>query len=788
MKYLRVLLPLLLLVSLLLGGCANTAGDPVPEPTAAPEPTPEPIDYSGLLRINEVCASNKAGYYVHGGFPDWIELENLSDAALSLEGWTLSDRPGRARMELYGSIAPGELFLLTLEGTDFSLSYGETLWLRAPDQSVQDSVPLSCPTADRSLQRQPDGSLLESAWITPGYSNTAEGFERYSASRVPNGPLVIGEVMVANVNVPLHAQNPCFDWVEVWNISGEPLELSDFCLSDNGDRLDKFTFPAGRLAPGERRVVICDADIVGADWAPPEANTGFSLNAWSEQLYLSRTDGTLLDFVALHDIPDACPLGREIGRSGFFYYAAATPRAENSGGLRRVSRMPESPEPDGVFEGIDHISMTLRGEGEIHYTLDGSTPTVASPVYTGPITLDHTGLVRAVSIEADALPSPVCTRSFILNEGFTLPVISLVVDDQARFKNTYDWGEKDRTYTGSVALYDGEHSFSHACGVSMKGWTSLGLPKKSFGVRFRDRDGGNLQADVFSNGVTEFHTLAIRAGQDYNASIFRNELAQALCEEAGANVLTQSSKYCILYLNGQYWGIYCLKEDVNRWLYASHRGVDVDSVESLRGVVSGRTDLYKNVIEFAWRNELRYEENYRQICENMDMESLLDWFLLESYVANTDTEGNIRFLRSTEDGHLWDLVFYDLDWSFRSLEAFSALLEGGGHSGPQIPPLISNLCRNPVFRDMTLRRYAELVGGVLSNEHVLAKIDEFQALLEPEVARDWTRWGLNPDRWYDQVNALRSFVSDYDWAGVTVYALCNYLRVTPEERLAYFGY
>lgn len=785
MKQIRALIPVLLLLLVLLGGCAHTTQDPVP--TVTPEPMPAPPDYSGLLRISEVGVKNKASFF-HAGFPDWVELESTAAEPLALEGWTLSDKPGAVGLELNGSLGPGGLLLLPLNRADFGLSLNETLWLRAPDGSEQDRVLLCEDRADFSLQRQPDGSFLASGWITPGYPNTTEGYELFCTEREPLGPLVISEVMVANENLPLHHQNPCFDWVEIRNISDETVELREFCLSDDGVQLDKWRFPDGRLGPGEYRVVICSADIVGADWAPPEANTGFGLNAYSEQLYLSRADGTLLDFAALHDIPTDCSLGREDGRGGFLYFTSPSPREGNSNGRRRVSAIVESPEPDGVFEGVESVTVTLHGAGEIHYTLDGSTPYYESPIYEGPITLTQTAFVRAVSIEPDALQSPVITRSFLLNEGFTLPVISLAVDDQARFRNTYIWGEKDRVYNAEVALYDGEHSFSRRCGVSMKGWTSLELPKKSLGVSFRERDGGNLEADVFSNGVTSFHNLSIRAGQDYNASIFRNELAQELCREAGDAVLTQSSKFCILYLDGNYWGIYCLKEDVDRWLYASHRGVNVESVESLRGVISGSTDLYQNVIEFAWRNELSNEDNYRQICENMDMASLLDWFLFESYVANTDTQGNIRFLRSTEDDHLWDLVFYDLDWSFRSYEAFSALLEGGGHSGPQIPPLITNLCRNPDFRDKTLRRYAELIKGVLSNEHVLQKIDEFEALLAPEVPRDWTRWDLNPDRWPEQVEGLRSFVRDYDWASITVNALCTYLRVTPEERLAYFGY
>ena len=790
MKPKHLLFSLILLLLILLCGCARSAPpepSPEPTPTATPEPTPPPVDYSGLLRISEIGVKNRASFYLDG-FPDWVELENISDKTLALEGWTLSDRPGRGGLALTGELEPGALLLLPLDGADFFLSLGETLWLRAPDDGVQDRALLSADTADCSLQRQADGSFRESPWISPGYPNDAEGHERFCAGRVPEGPLILSEIMVANHSYPLHSQTPAFDWVEIRNISDETVDLSEFCLSDDGDRLDKWRFPSRSLKPGELYLVICDGDLSPDDKTYREPSTGFSLDSRSDQLYLSRTDGTLLDFAALHDIPEDRTLGREEGRPGLLYYAVPSPREKNSGGQRRVSAMPESLEADGVFDGVESVAVTLAAAGEIRYTLDGSVPTAESALYTGALTLEKTTLLRAVAVEEDAIPSPVRDLSYILNEGHVLPVLSMVVNDWRHFRTTYEWGDKYTAYSGSLTLFDGEHSFSHPCSVSLRGWTSLNLQKKSFGVRFRTRDGGDLEADVFSNGITRFHSLAVRAGQDYLFSIFRNELMQDLCLEAGNDVLAQASKYCILYLNGQYWGIYCLKEDITRSFYASHRGVSKDSVESIRGIVPGREDLYKNVIEFAWFHELSEEENYRQICENVDIRSLCDWFLFESYCSNTDTEGNIRFMRSTENDHLWDLVFYDLDWSFRDTNAFSVLLARNGHPGPQIPPLLINLCKNAEFRDMVLRRWAELTGGVLSDEHVLAKIDEFETLLAPEVPRDWKRWGLEPDRWLRRVEELRVFVRDNGWARKSTDELCRYLRVSAEERMAYFGY
>ena len=154
MKQIRALIPVLLLL-VLLGGCAHSAQDPVP--TATPEPTPAPPDFGGLLRISEVGVKNKASFF-HAGFPDWVELESTSAEPLALDGWTLSDKPGAGGLELNGSLGPGGLLLLPLNRADFGLSRGETLWLRAPDGSEQDSVLLVEDRADFSLQRQPDGS------------------------------------------------------------------------------------------------------------------------------------------------------------------------------------------------------------------------------------------------------------------------------------------------------------------------------------------------------------------------------------------------------------------------------------------------------------------------------------------------------------------------------------------------------------------------------------------------------------------------------------------------------
>lgn len=777
-RKMRILLSLL--AALLLTGCAQREIAPA---TPAEPPAP-PVDYSGQLQISELMIKNKASVYIDG-FPDWVELENISGGELALDGWRLADGPGKTGLPLSGSVSRDGFVLIPLGGESrFSLSEGETLLLLAPDGSTQESVLCSPATADASLQRQADGSFTESPWISPGLANGFEGYERFCQSQSVSGALVINEVMVSNRSVPIPGLGSYGDWVELKNVSDQALDLTGYRLTDDPDRPDRWLFPSMSLEPGELLVLLCDGDQPASQW-----NTGFSLNAVSEQLYLIDGSGALADHLALHDIPREGSMGRSDGRNGPVYFTVPTPGEENPEGLRRVSAMPEALTPDGVYDGTEALRVELRAAGDIYYTLDGSAPTTESERYEAPIVLESTSVLRAVALEEDAAPSPTASFSYFLNEGHSLPVLSLATDNPEYFRMVYNNNWKDPEVPANLSFYEeGSRVFSRDCDVSLKGWTSLAMPKKSLGVSFAGRYGGDLDCDVFHDGITEYGSLSLRVGQDYPYSIFRNELFQELCTEATDAVYTQSSQYCILYINGSYWGIYCLKDDVTRQFYATHAGVSKASVEAAKAAFTPDTSFFSDVLVYSWVTDLSVDENYQHFCELVDMDSLIDWFLLESYAANTDTQGNVRVYRSPENGNRWSFVLYDLDWGFYYPGAsFSVLVNEAGNAGQQMPPTIRKLAQNPDFRERVFRRYAQLTQTVLSNEHVLEKIDEYVALLEPEVPRERARWGAGFEPWESSVRVLRNFVINNDMENFTVDQLCRNFMTTSEEELAFFG-
>ncbi len=754
---------------------------------------------AGSLRISELMVKNKASLRDEDGdFSDWIELENASGAVLDLTGWRLSDRGGKKGWELPArTLESGEFLLVYADGkdraegelhSDFSLSEGETLFLRRPDGEIAERV-LCSSDADRSLLRGDDGSFTESDWPTPGLPNTAAAFELWQESlALPAGPLVISEVASFETAARFDGYYGNCDWVEIRNTSGQAVDLSGWHLSDKGSERERWAFPAQKLGAGQSLLLRC-SETPAYHGDHGDLCTGFSLDSRSEQLYLSDPNGVLVDYAALRGIPYDRSYGRIDGRPGWFYFNKRTPGGTNAEGCRRISSAPMNSAPDGVFEGVEGVTVELLAAGEIYYTTDGSLPTAKSQRYEGPLLLTKTTVLRAIAVEDGALRSPALNLSYFINEGHSLPVISLVTDDPYSFRKMYDNAMKGVKELGALALYEKDGSFHIPCEVKLNGETSLVLPKKNLSVRFRDAYGeGTLEYDCFDGGVSSFTNLLLRSGQDYAGSLIRNELVCSMAAKATDNVLVQRFKYGVLYINGGYRGIYALEEKANEQMFADHLGVSRDSVTVHEASVRDYTDMYRDVIGPILKLDMRREENYRAVCEHLDIDSLIDWIIIEGWCGNKDLQsGNLRYGRSTENDGRWRFILYDLDAVFSSSTVCFDVLADYSLQGRQIGQMIASLLRNDSFRAQLLSRAAALLNGPLSDEATLEEIDRLCALLEPEVARNHSFVWLDPAKWTRNVGYLRSAIIDGHWHDSCIRLLCQRLRVGAEERALYFG-
>ena len=759
----------------------------LPGAAAAADDTP-------TVRISEMMYKNHATLQdADGDFSDWFELENTTSRVVRLKGWSVSDGKTVWDFPADATIPRGGVRVVfasrkdtTVSGelhTSFALGEGETLYLIAPGGTIADRA--ACDPelpADHVLRRENGGELTESVWATPGYPNTAAGYAAFCESRKTESPLVIYEAAVYNDTLAYKGEY--YDWVEIKNVSKESVKLSDYCLSDDRREPEKWSLPNRTLAKGQSILIYCTGEENPTTGNGLRAN--FALNASSETLYLTKKgESVAADYVWLHDIPYGYSMGRTDAENGFFYLRRQTPNEPNeTDAYRYISEAPAANREPGVYEAGRTVRVKLAAAGDIYYTTDGSAPTEESTPYTGAITVDKTTVLRAVAVEEGGAPSPALTLDFFIGEEHTLPVLSLVTDSPRCFSEIYEGSVKDRECAGNLSFYAPEGSFSIGCGVEMKGHTSLFAPKKSLGVSFRGCYGAETLAyDIFGEGPAEFSELSIRAGQDYSSTVFRNELMQELCAELDTTV-TQRSRYCVLYINGEYWGIYCLKDDITRQYYANLTGTAKEDVTMLSSPVPQSAAVYTEALGLWKDTSLTREEAYERFCAAVDMDGFIDWVLLEGYCANVDIKSNLRYLR-TGDGP-WQIVFYDLDWAFQTRNnCFFNLI--GPEQTAQIAPTIRWLFGIDGFKERLLTRYADLTETTLSDGHVTEKIDEFRALLAPEMARERARWSGTAGAWEESVDALRANIAD-GYAAHTVRNLCSILGVGEEERMEYFGF
>lgn len=773
-------------MALLLAACGTEAPQKEPIPSVQVSPPPEmtaPVledrDYSGL-RLDEVMAKNSATLADENGeYHDWAELFNASDAPIELQGCQLAAGDGSWSLPAE-TLASGERLILFFggEGTlhaPFSLSKSETLRLMSPSGKQIASCSCAESERDRSLVLSADGSAWESArYPTPGYPNDSEGYDLWQENQtVPDG-LYISEVVADGSD---YFDEP--DWIELVNASDETISLSGCALSDDARNLAAFPL-SGELRPGAYLVVPCGD---GAEGSAP-----FALNALSDRIYLSR-GGTILDAAVLNGLPAGGSFGRTEGRSGWFYYPGSSPGVPNGEGWRRVSAAPETKGGLNILFGEDAVEIELSAPGTIRCRIDGTKHGVEE-VYTGAFTVGQSCIVRAVAEEPDAMPSRETVLTCLVGEKLYLPVASLVFDeraDGAMLLNSTHKLAKEKTATLSFAEEDGQ--FGVRCGVNLSGNFSLTLPQKSLKIHFRSRYGDSkLHYDLFGDGVNEYSSLTLRKGQDSTLMVFRSEMWEDLCRSVSDRVLTQKSRFCILFIDGEYYGICSLREDFSRNYYALRIGGDKSAVEWEKLPFDRDGRLVREVFSLCESVDGQLsDEQYKQLDAVLDIDSVIDWMIVQGVSGNTDFFSNVAFFRSDKGDGKWRIALFDMDHAFEI--PFYGLFGMSDYPSHYVTYLCKTLCSNDNFVRRLLARYAELWRGELSAEAVSERIDAYEALLAPEIERDFRRWGYSSGmtRWQHYLGRARQQLASGDFETRALRNLFAASRIPEEYMEQYFG-
>ncbi len=729
------------------------------------------------IKISEVMANNKA--MVLGCDLDWVEIYNREDVSISLEGYYLTDDLKKPNAySLAGvTVGPCGFAVVTIDdNAPFGLSSsGETVFVTKRGKVVTwlkygDDIGYGSYTEDGPCQTP-----------TPGYANTEDGYLRYLDGLVlPD--VIINEVMSSNTKFLPEATedgDKYYDMVEIYNRSDKAVSLSHYTLSDKKKEPDRYRFPAISLQPGEYFVVYCSGLV-------KEGHSPFKIGSDGEILYLS-VDGVISDVVA---VPDDLKKNESYGRNGnrLVYMNFPTFGKANKQGFYSAYPIPQASVASGIYEGAFDVS--LSGSGTIYYTLDGSHPTVYSTEYTKPIRITENTVLRAVAYTGRRF-SEVSSFTYLIGAEHTLPVVSVGIPtaylrgDGGILDTVNRNIEKEAVLT---LFEDGEEKFTVPCGFRLHGNDSRNGAKQNFQLRFRSEYGmSTLNYKVFDDlDITEFKSLLLKSGsEDFISAMMRDELATSVVNGTTA-LFVQDYKPVILYLDGEYYGIYYIRERFSDDYVASHTGVSAGSVDllSIAGhVEDGDDEEYNSLLEYIADHDLSNDAYFGYVAERVDLESIMDWYICRSYMGDRDY-ANIRYFRSDEDDGKWRWMFYDLDWAFWTANdaPVTSILKPSS-----INTIIRALMKNRGFRTMFIERYAELMKTVLNEKTFSEKIDHFVNILSPEIERDRARWGFTVAQWNAAVEKIRLYFKNGARDLTVLRDIKKYFGLSDGEMISYFG-
>ncbi len=610
--------------------------------------------------------------------------------------------------------------------------------------------------------------------------------------------LYINEVLPTNSSAVKH-NGGYFDMIELYNGSDETVMLSDFYLSDSKKHLTDYPLPAAELEPGGYAVFYC----TGEYYKESEYDLAFKLSYFGEKIYLSDAEGNIIDKVQYTRLPADVSYGRD-GLGGYRLYPFPSLGAENSGGYERMAELPAVDVEPGFYDGAVYISFTTGGT--IHYTLDGSAPDKYSKVWNGdPIAVDKTCPVRAYAEEEDCIDSFIASYGYFVGEpDYEMDVLMVSIADRD-FDTMNANYRSSKKYKANISLFsEGKAEFSIDCGICVTGCTSRAYDKKSYRVKFSSDYGPTkLKYRVFDGlDIDEFDALVLRSGsQDIDGPMMRDEYISSLSLSSGYidNVLAQAYRPVNLYVNGDYRGIYYIRERIDEDMIAAHCGCEPEEVtliEQMSEIKAGKD--YKEWLDF-WKylktNKLTDDAAYEYAESIVDLKSVADYFIIQLWCGNIDTD-NVRVAKAG-DGK-WFYVLYDLDLSLcREVPGSTERLLGKFNSGLYtFNALAYRLLETERFRELFCERLAELAKTVYSDETALAYIDALAAKLDHDMVYSCERWyGVEDSSkdikyrsyssWQKSVEALRKSVTGR--AGLVIKDFIAKKGISKELQERYFS-
>lgn len=610
-----------------------------------------------------------------------------------------------------------------------------------------------------------------------------------------SGQVVINEYSASNLTGYLDNYLNEEDWIELFNPTINDLNIGGFYLSDNTSNPTKWMIPTGTMIPQNGYLVFwCSGrdEASGGDY-----HTNFKLKqtkSTPEHVVFADSNGTIINDFELQKTQLEHSMGRSPnGSATWNIFTSPTLGAKNTGAsYTRYAVSPEMSLEAGFYNGSQTVEITnTEPNSTLHYTTNGNLPISTSTVYTAPLTISNTKVVKAVVVSNDSniLDSFITFNTYFIDENHTLPILSSAANSLTNLLN----GNQSLRPEGTIEYFD-ENGIRKDFGYgeyNKHGQDSWAWDQRSFDYIARDEMGYHEAINEKLLSLSErasFQRIIIRASGDDNypgidsSAHMRDVFIHKLANKNKMNLDMRRGERCVVYANGQFWGVYSIREKVSDSDYTKfYYDQDKYNIQYLMnwgttwaqyGGQAAFDDWYQ-IHGYALSNDLSIETNYQHVADEIDVTSLVDYILINSFVVCTDwINWNTSWWRGLdpEGSHQkWGYILWDEDATFNHYINYTGVPNENWDADPCYPEwitadpeqhivLLNKLLENDGFTQYYITRYMDLMNTVFTEDEMITVLEGIENSVTPEMPAHIARWGGNMNEWQANVQKIKDFI------------------------------
>ena len=746
-----------------------------------------------------------------GDYEDWIEIYNAGPTAIDLFNYSLSDNsiPGEWSFP-HQIIQPSEYIIVFCSGKDRFASSPFTNVLTDSTFTPQtgwnthhfttpfywdgvSNIVLNLCTYNPFYQcnsiHSQSSTIYNSATIALNYPGSACGFSGGSnAQQRPN-------IRFNSINVGSGTlQNGYYDYPSAYSNWYEGArqqylytasELISAGLS--AGNIDSLAFDVIATCPTnfqlfELSLANTGINSLQTNFIPPSGvrnHTNFKISSNGETIKLYNPSNVLVSSlnvncgqgvgVSIGSFPDSAPNIQKFGTS--------TPGATNnfSTPFTNYAIAPLFSIGGGVYTSGFSVSITDPNSpsANVFYTLDGTDPDTTSSLWNGTaIPISQTTVLRARAFINGYLPSTTSTASYLFNLNHITPIISVITDTSNLYgpNGMFDNPSLDLLKPAYVEYFDStaNHNLIHSGGAGIMmdgGWSARSRPQRAFRINF---DHGVLGDGPIMHNVIpdrpnrfEYGDFYLRNGSNNYLTLPYKDAASCKMMADGSNNYYSAWRPASVYINGNYWGLYEVREKTNSEMFELSENADPDAIEiltsssqygfnlrAIEGSVQSFYDSYDSLLQLN-----PTDTNYwNQADQYFDMKYYNDYIIAEMWIDNVDwafNYNNLKLYRSDATNYRWRYILNDLEyglqpndqpWIVNCNHNFLSQLFQADPNNPHLNIWLRGI-QNDRFRNYFINRFADQMNTLYLPSRLLSIDISMYNQTVVEMANEYYRWG-----------------------------------------------